>query len=129
MMQKTMRPLKPLLERDVKRPVKRVLDARGAYWHMPIPPGNINTLDFLACVPVTITPEMVGRTIGCFVAIETKRPGKKAVTVKQAETMKTVRRAGGVAILINDPDESAIADQIKWALRTGYIQAKLSMEG
>lgn len=124
-MQKT--PKQPL-ERDVKRPVKRVLEQRGAYWNMPIPPGNINTLDFLCCVPMVITPEMVGRTIGAFVAIETKRPGVKAVTTKQAETIKTIRRAGGVAIIVNIVDETEIADKLKWALRTGYLQAQLAME-
>lgn len=120
---------KPVLEGAVKRAVKRVLEQRGAYWNMPIPPGNINTLDFLCCIPVAVTADMVGKTIGAFVVVETKRPGVKTVTPKQAETMRTIRRAGGVAILVNVVNEDEIAEKIKWAIRTGYLQAQLATEG
>ena len=39
--------------------------------------GKTGVPDHLYCVPVTITPDMVGKTYGMFIAIEAKRFGKK----------------------------------------------------
>jgi hypothetical protein len=121
---------KPKLERDVKKSVKDVFVARDAYQFWPVQTGlGASTLDCLACVPLVITPEMVGKTIGAFVAIETKRPEKDQVTPRQAHTIKAIRKAGGVALMVNQIDYDAVADKLKWALRTGYVQAALAQEG
>lgn len=127
-----MKPREPkgALEASVKRHAKRALETKQAYQFWPVQTGyGAATLDCLACVPITITADMVGRQVGVFVAIETKREGVKQVTSRQAETMRTVRKAAGVALMVNEPDSAAIEDQIKWAIRTAYIQAKLAMEG
>lgn len=90
------------LEADVKRDLKAILEAEGAYYFMAVPSGmGTNTVDFLACVPVVVVPEMVGMRLGIFTAIETKRPSVYKPTGAQELVLKAVREAGGLAGLIN----------------------------
>jgi hypothetical protein len=64
--------------------------------------------DVLGCQAVTITPEMVGMTIGRAVAIETKRrTGKQQETQDRFERLWTA--AGGVYIIARSA-EQAVAD-------------------
>lgn len=132
-MQKSIKPpreRKGRLEKFVKGSVKRVLHARQSYQFWPVQTGyGMAVVDCLACVPITITPDMVGRQVGVFVAIETKAEDTETVTPRQAEIMRSVRQACGVALMINRADDEVVNDKIKWAIRTGYIQSKLSMEG
>lgn len=53
---------------------------------------------------ITVTPEMVGRKIAVFASIETKA-GKGRAAKEQAAWRDQVRAAGGIAIIINDPDQ------------------------
>jgi len=72
------------------------------------------TPDIIACVPVEITPEMAGQTIGGFVGIEVKRDYseiKKWLKQKEerARVQKSqhniIREAGGVVTLAASIDE------------------------
>lgn len=73
-------------EGKLKKNVKAVLDALGAYYYMPVPTGyGTTTLDFLCCIN------------GVFVAIETKAPGNKP-TPLQVARMEEIRASGGIAI-------------------------------
>jgi hypothetical protein len=93
-------------EGKVKTIVKQVLKANAAYYHMPVQNGmGSPSLDFACCVPVLITEDMVGKTIGAYLGIETKREGGK-VTPRQERTMKEIRDAGGRAILIEGEEEA-----------------------
>lgn len=49
-------------------------EAPGAYMYMPVQgaEGENGIPDFIACVPIKVTPEMVGRTVPLFVGIEAK---------------------------------------------------------
>ena len=108
------------LEKDVKLAVKRVLSNWGAYYFMPVQTGyGARTLDILACVPVKIDKSMVGKTIGCFVGIETKREDINVVTPAQAHTMETMRDAGATALLINSVHDLDVEEQIIWAIKHG----------
>lgn len=93
-------------ENDVKGLVKKVFDQAAAWSYAPIQTGmGVHGVpDRIACVPVTITPEMVGSTVGLFVAVEAKRPGRRGTklggaTGAQVNIMREIIDAGGVAML------------------------------
>lgn len=86
-------------EKFAKKDVRSYLTELGAYVFMPVQTGyGVATLDMLTCVPVTITPEMVGRRIGVFVSVETKRRGK-GVTARQKLIAGAMQDAGAVTVL------------------------------
>jgi len=57
----------------------------------------VGSSDLIGWRPVTITPDMVGRTIAQFVALEAKSDGYKTVTEEQGAFLAAVARAGGYA--------------------------------
>lgn len=93
-------------EGKVKDAVKKVFAAHPpAYYHMPVQNGmGAPTLDFICCVPVKITQEMVGQTIGAYLGIETKAPGKKP-TPRQEQTIEEITASGGKVLVIDDVDD------------------------
>ena len=76
-------------EGKVKRKVKELLSAYGAYWFCPVQTGmGARTLDFL------------GAHSGRFFAIETKAPGKH-MTEQQRAIADRIEKAGGKVFEIN----------------------------
>jgi hypothetical protein len=73
-------------EAKLKQEVKDLLNAKGAYWFMPVQMGYgvSGTPDFLCCID------------GKFVAIETKAVGRKPGPF-QLHRIKEIIDAGGVA--------------------------------
>ena len=69
---------KPELEKATKSEIKALLTKLWPdVWQIMVVPGGFGTggiPDHLACAPVVITPEMVGKTYGMFVSIEAKKP-------------------------------------------------------
>jgi hypothetical protein len=65
----------------------------------------VGSSDIIAVVSVVITPEMVGKTMGRFTAIELKAPGARTEK-KRAEQQQMFRnlvnRLGGFAEVLND---------------------------
>lgn len=59
--------------------------------------GKSGTPDILACIPVTITPAMVGQTVGMFVSIEVKREGKEPTKLQETR-IEEIQASGGFAI-------------------------------
>lgn len=103
-------------EGKVKDAVKKVLKAVGAYYHMPVQNGmGSPSLDFACCVPVIVTPDMVGSIIGVYVGIETKKPGGKP-TPRQEKTMNDIQDAHGYALLIDGN-----TDAINNIAKDGYL--------
>lgn len=102
-------------EGKVKDAVKWVFQLHtNAYYHMPVQNGmGSPTLDFICCVPVKITQEMVGQTIGAYLAIETKAPGKKP-TPRQEQTIAEITAAGGKVLVIDSADAWAMAELRAW---------------
>jgi hypothetical protein len=99
------------LEDKVKKALKAVLEGWGCYHFWPVQSGiGAHTVDCLACIPIKITKEMVGTTLGVFVAIETKRTKVNKPTGAQGEVLKQVRKAGGGAALIHTVNDLEIED-------------------
>lgn len=94
-------------EGKVKDLIKKQLKAEKSWHYMPVQNGmgRVGIPDFVACVPITITANLVGKTIGAFVAVETKAPGKlKNTTPNQRKNLAEIHQAGGVAV-VTDNDE------------------------
>ena len=79
-------------EKKVKKKVRALLDALGAYYVMPVTGGygTQGAPDFLVCHR------------GKFVGIETKA-GKGKPTKLQELNIKNIREAGGVAFVVREP--------------------------
>lgn len=103
--------LKLLTEPKVKDKVKNWFDRLGGWSYAPIQNGmGVHGIpDRVGCVPVVITPDMVGKVFGMFVAIECKGEGRRGerdrgCTPNQVEQLKGIGKASGVA-LVCDGDE------------------------
>jgi hypothetical protein len=75
----------------VKKKIRKILDAEGVYYAMPIGTGygNSGVPDFLCCIA------------GRFVAIEAKA-GKGKTTALQDDNIRRIRAAKGAAIVLNE---------------------------
>ena len=90
-------------EGKVKKRVKEILDALGAYHVMYVPVGygaNKGTPDFLVCHK------------GRFIGIETKA-GKGKTTALQDLNLQKIRDAGGVAWVITERDFEWLEHSLK----------------
>ena len=77
-----------ILEKEVKERVKKHLRKYGAYWFMAVQTGyGSTTLDFLVCHR------------GRFLAVETKRPGKK-LTARQKLISENIQNADGSVLVV-----------------------------
>lgn len=91
-------------EGSVKAAVKAVLKRFQLWFYMPVQNGMgvVGIPDIIGCQPYTIKPEDVGRTVGLFVAIECKAPGKLAnVSANQERQLNGIRAAGGIAVVVD----------------------------
>lgn len=57
----------------------------------------VGSSDLIGWRTVEITPDMVGRRLAVFVAVEVKSPGGK-LTMEQANFLNAVREAGGIGV-------------------------------
>lgn len=99
-------------EADVKDLIKKVFDKAEAWSYAPVQNGlGVHGIpDRVGCIPVVVTKEMVGRTVGLFVAVESKRPGRRGeknagATGQQLNQMHEIIEAGGVAMLADGQDD------------------------
>jgi hypothetical protein len=97
-------------ENDVKSVVKDWFNARKGYSYAPIQTGmgEHGIHDRVGCIPIVVTQKMVGKTIGLFTSIESKRPGRRnekhrGMSGLQVETAMRILDAGGVAICCDGP--------------------------
>lgn len=76
-------------EAKVKKQIRAVLDAHGAYYAMPVTGGfgNSGTPDFLVCYK------------GWFIGIEAKA-GKGKTTALQEAALEKIKAAGGVTMVV-----------------------------
>lgn len=65
----------------------------------------VGSSDLVGWRTVKITPEMVGRKIARFLALEVKTPTGRA-TDDQKRFIEAVRKAGGLAGVVRTPDEA-----------------------
>ena len=77
-------------EGKVKNKVKALLKEHGAYWHCPVQNGmGAPSLDFIGCHR------------GAYYGVETKA-GNKQPTPRQETTISEIRKAGGLAFVVNE---------------------------
>lgn len=90
-------------EGKVKAQIKAWLKKLLAWQFAPVSNGmgRHGIPDHIVCLPVIITPEMVGQRIGRFVAIEAKA-GKGKPTPRQLIELAAIREAGGIAMVVNE---------------------------
>lgn len=101
------------IERDVKDTIKELFDGLRAWWFMYVPVGygKSGVPDFIACVPVEITEDMVGKTFGMFVAPEAKF-GTDKPSEMQAVQMRKIREAGGISFIVNEENVTSLRKNI-----------------
>ena len=90
-------------EVKVKKKVKAVLESLGAYYTMPVAGvfGRSGVPDILCCIN------------GRFVGIECKANGGKTTRL-QDSNLDAIRKAGGVAIVVNETNIGSLgADLLK----------------
>lgn len=98
-------------EGKVKQGVKKVLAKHDAFYYFPVQNGmgRVGIPDLIVCLPTRITPDMVGKTVGLFVGIETKAPGKdKNTTANQKAVLKEIADAQGSAFVTSDPEQADV---------------------
>ena len=61
--------------------------------------------DLVGCIPLTITEEMIGDTIGAFVAIEDKRDHSHEPSPIQVHTIEEIKKAKGYSLVVYSKDE------------------------
>jgi len=96
-------------EPQVKRTVKSWYDKVEAFSWAPVSNGfGVHGIpDRVGCVPVVVTPDMVGKTVGVFVAVESKGSHRKnhkggGLTPQQQDRRAEIRLAGGVCHVAYD---------------------------
>jgi len=88
-------------EASLKKKIKKDCDDRGWWSYAPVQQGMgaSGIPDRIACAPVKITIEDVGKTFGMFVGLEAKVKGNKP-TKLQMHQLKGIAAAGGQALVI-----------------------------
>lgn len=77
--------------------------------------GVVGIPDIICCQPVKITADMVGETVGLFLAIETKAPGKKWNTSpNQKRNLSAIAEHHGIAVVAD------CVEDVKEALGDGH---------
>jgi hypothetical protein len=97
-------------EGKVKEAVKKLLKRMNIWFFMPVagPYAAHGIPDIIACRPVVVTPEMVGTTMGQFIGVETKAPGKISnTTINQDRVLQEIKDHGGLSIVVDDVRELA----------------------
>lgn len=97
-------------EGRVKNAIKKELKQTHPHAFSFIPVSNgmgrHGIPDFICCVPITITPELVGESLGIFLGIEAKtRDGK--LSEKQSLCLKEIAAARGSAMIVWGSDDVA----------------------
>lgn len=78
---------------------------------------QIKSADLIGITPVTITPDMIGQTVGVFTAIEAKKQGwrfsKNGREQAQRKFLDLVESLGGWGIFLSDADQLLVEKLIK----------------
>ena len=92
----------------------------GTFWTKdgrPVKIGETGVSDLIGMVPHVVTQEDVGRTLGIFVALETKQvkdSTDKERKKKQAAFLCAVNRGGGLGAIVRSEEDAADVVTEKW---------------
>jgi hypothetical protein len=118
-------------ENDVKKLVLKWFKKRLGWSYAPIQNGlgAHGIPDRVGCVPVKITPEMVGKTIGVFVAIESKRPGRRGealggATGPQVDQLRGIISARGMGSMCDSQNDLDKLDRVFAHMEAGHDHAQ-----
>ena len=113
-------------ENDVKALIKKWYAVRNAWSYAPIQRGmgEHGIPDRIGCVPVKVTPEMVGMTIGVFVAVEAKKPGRRGekhagAEASQVGQLRGIVDAQGVGALVDGQHDLDVLEATMRAIVNG----------
>ncbi len=104
-------------ENHVKDIVRQWFDARDAFNFAVVQNGmGVHGIhDRIAALPITVTPEMVGKKLALFVSIECKKPGRRGepdrgMSKHQVIFMEGVQKAGGVSVCCDGYEDLAVLE-------------------
>jgi hypothetical protein len=113
-------------ENHVKALVKEWYDLAGAWSYAPIQTGMgaHGIPDRIGCVPIFVTPEMIGKRIGLFVAVEAKKPGRRGekdrgLSQLQKNNLAVIQLADGIAICCDGVDDLRLLESRIQGLQNG----------
>lgn len=105
----------PLVKRKVHEWYKR----RGAFSWAPVSNGfGVHGIpDRVGCVPVVVTPDMVGKTVGIFVAVESKAEHRQTqkdggLSANQLDRRRDILEASGVWAVAYDVEVGERLDRL-----------------
>ena len=105
-------PRKIETENHVKALVKEWYDRHKAWSYAPVQTGlgAHGIPDRIGCVPIVVTPAMVGKRLGLFVAVEAKRPGREkelhgGLTKHQLYNLDAIFHAGGIGEMCDSEED------------------------
>jgi len=108
------------LEEKTKKAIKAVLqDIWPDVFQIMVVPGGFGKNgipDHLACVPVTITQDMVGEEYGMFIGIEAKQVKGKVKGI-QAVRLAEIMKAGGFGAVVFGVED---IDKLKLQLKRNF---------
>ena len=111
----------------VKEGIAAALKGLGAWYYMPVQTGmGVGGIhDFIACLPVVITQEMVGKRVGLFVSVEAKELGMVeqlwALDKKKAGLAKGAHTSEDGLFISNRPLQSHQYDGIVKASGISFV--------
>ena len=111
-------------ENHVKDITRQWFDKRNAYHFAVVQNGmGVHGIhDRLAALPVVVTQEMVGKTIGLFVSVECKKPGRRGehdrgMSKHQVMFLEGVRAAGGLSKCVDGYEDLEMLEKMIADLR------------
>ena len=104
------------VKENIKKWMSKVFPTAFGYMPVPTGYGEKGIPDHVYCVPVTITEDMVGETVGLLVGIEAKTVHGKVTPVQAIKALE-IRDASGVIKTVygSDQIESQLAPLKKYA--------------
>lgn len=92
----------------------------GMFWTKdgrPVKIGEVGVSDLIGMVPHVVTQADVGRTIGVFTVLETKKVKdrtKEEQRVPQEAFLRLVNRNGGIAAIVRSEEDAVDVVTAKW---------------
>lgn len=105
----------PELEKRVKDDIKELLKELDAWQYMPVQTGYgaRGIPDHIACIPLKITEDHVGQTLGIFVGIEAKQLGKTPTAIQMNQLTKIFEAGGGAFVIDGTSKEAGSYERVR----------------